>query len=68
MILIMHKAQCHMDGGKDTVDDASALNVPALRKMKLNKFPKSTGVVVIDGFGISKCLHDGAAKKRGKCY
>lgn len=51
-------------GGKDTVDDASALKVSALRKVKLNKFPKATGVVVIDGFGVSKCLHDGARKQK----
>lgn len=53
-------------GGKDTVDDASTLKVSALRKVKLNKFPKATGVVVIDGFGVSKCLHDGATKQREK--
>ncbi len=33
---------------KDTVDDASSLDVPALREMKLNEFPKATGVVVVD--------------------
>lgn len=55
-----------MYDGKDTVDDAAALNVSALRKMKLNKFPKATGVVVIDGFGVSECLHDGATKQREK--
>ncbi len=52
-----------MRSEKDTVDNASSLDVPALREMKLNEFPKATGVVVVDCFGISKCFHDGAAKK-----
>jgi len=49
---------------EDTVDDASSLDVPALREMKLNEFPKTTRVVVVDCFGIPKCFHDGTAQER----
>lgn len=47
---------------KDTVKDAASLDVAALREMKLDEFPKATGVVVVNGLGITKRFHDGTAK------
>lgn len=33
--------------------------------MQLDKLPKAAGVVVVDGLGVSKCLHDGTVEWRG---
>lgn len=52
---------------KDTVNDSASLDVALLAKMQLDKLPKAAGVVVVDGLGVSKGLHDwtaGAAKER----
>lgn len=48
---------------KDTVDDAASLNVSVLGKVKLDKLPKATGVIVVYGLGVPKGFHDGTAER-----
>ena len=43
---------------KNTIDNLSSLYVPLLCEIQLDKFPKSTRVIVINGFCISKSLQD----------
>lgn len=49
---------------EDTVYDAAALDVSALGEVKLDEFSKPAGVVVVNGFGVSKRFHDGTAEEK----
>ena len=49
---------------KDTVYDASALDVALLAEVQLDELPEATGVVVVHGFGVSKGLHDRTEQKK----
>lgn len=44
---------------KDTVNDAAAVDVAILGKVKLDKLSKATGVVVVHRLSVSKSFHDG---------
>lgn len=46
---------------KDTVNDTATLDVSALREVKLDEFPKATGVVVINSLSITERFHDRTA-------
>lgn len=59
---IKHHCKLIMWLCEDTVYDAAALDVSALGKVKLDEFSEATGVVVVNGFGISKRFHDGTAE------
>jgi len=47
---------------EDTVDDAASLDVAALREVKLDEFPKATGVVVVNSLGVTERFHDRTAE------
>lgn len=52
---------------KDTVNDAASLDVATFREVKLDEFPKTTGVVVVNSLRITKCFHDRTAKRIKIC-
>ena len=47
---------------EDTVDDFSSFNVAGLKEVETIELSKSTGVVVVDGLGITKGLEDRAGE------
>ena len=48
---------------QDTVDDAAALNVPAVGEVELDELPEAAGVVVVHRLGVPKRLHDWTAEE-----
>ena len=48
---------------QDTVDDAAALNIPAVGEVELDELPKAAGVVVVHCLGVPKRLHDWTAEE-----
>lgn len=51
---------------KDTVDDSASLDVALLAEVQLDELPEAAGVVVVDGLGVSKGLHDGTVDRNRK--
>lgn len=51
---------------KDTVHDSASLDVALLAEVQLDELPEAAGVVVVDGLGVSKGLHDGTADRNRK--
>ena len=49
---------------KDTINDFASLNFSTLQEIQTNELSKTTRIVVVHSFGISKRLQDGTEMKK----
>lgn len=48
---------------KDTINDATSLDVSVLGKVELYELPEAAGVIVVHCFSIPKGFHDGTTER-----